>query len=143
MALNIDVLETSFQPLQNIKKDFSSAFYTNLLDDYPEVRPLFVHTKMDQQGNHLFDSLAFVVANLRNADLLEKTLRGLGTRHVKYGVLPKHYPLVGNSLIKTMASFAEDSWTSSVEEAWIEAYSAVTSLMLDGADYSQDVLELK
>ena len=92
MAFNIEVLETSFQLVQDAHQDFPTAFYANLLGDYPEVRSLFAKTQMDEQGDHLFSSLRFVIANLRNTELLERTLKGLGTRHVKYGVLPLHYP---------------------------------------------------
>ncbi|MEE3719709.1 globin family protein [Tumidithrix elongata RA019] len=140
--LNIEILESSFQLVQDSKQDFPTAFYTNLLGDYPEVKPLFAKTKMNEQGDHLFDSLQFVVVNLRNAELLQTTLKGLGTRHVKYGVLPKHYPLVGNSLLKTLASLAGDAWTPEVKQAWVDAYGAIAAVMLEGAEYSAEVLQL-
>ncbi|HAN72962.1 MAG TPA: flavohemoprotein [Planktothrix sp. UBA8407] len=142
MTLNIEVLETSFQLVEGSNQDFSTAFYANLLGDYPEVKPLFANTRMDEQGNHLFDSLKFVVGNLRNSELLEKTLKGLGTRYVKYGVLPQHYPLVGNSLLKTLAELAGDAWTPDVKQAWVDAYTVITTVMLDGANYPADILKL-
>jgi hemoglobin-like flavoprotein len=148
--LDVETLETSFQLVQAVDcearhqcgRDFAGSFYTNLLGDYPELQPLFASTRMDEQGNHLFDSLKFVVANLRKSDLLEKTLTGLGTRHVKYGVLPQHYPLVGSSLLKTMANFAGDAWTPAVEQAWVDAYTAIVSIMLVGADYPVEIVQL-
>jgi hemoglobin-like flavoprotein len=140
--LDVETLETSFQLVQAVNRDFASAFYTNLLGDYPELQPLFANTRMNEQGNHLFDSLKFVVANLRNSELLEKTLTGLGTRHVKYGVLPQHYPLVGSSLLKTMANFAGDGWTPTIERAWVDAYAAIVSIMLAGADYPIEIVQL-
>lgn len=142
MALNIDVLETSFQLVADSHEEFPTAFYANLLNDYPEVKPLFAHTRMDEQGDHLFESLKFVVDNLRNADRLEQALKGLGTRHVKYGVLPQHYPFVGNSLLKTLASLAGDAWTPEVQQAWVDAYAAISTLMLEGADYPAELLQL-
>lgn len=143
MALNIDLLQSSFQLVQDSHQDFPKAFYANLLGDYPEVRPLFANTRMNEQGDHLFESLRFVVANLHNPELLEKTLRGLGTRHVKYGVLPQHYPLVGNSLLKTLASLTGEAWTPEVKQAWEDAYTAIATVMLDGADYPDETLQLR
>ncbi len=140
--LAVETLETSFQLVQAVDRDFASSFYTNLLGDYPELKPLFANTRMDEQGNHLYDSLKFVIANLRQSELLTKTLKGLGTRHVKYGVLPRHYPLVGGSLLKTLASFAGDAWTPTVEQAWVDAYTAIVSIMLEGADYPVEVVAL-
>ncbi len=148
--LDVETLERSFEAVQAVdspgerlrQRDFAGAFYTNLLGNYPEIKPLFANTRMDEQGNHLFDSLKFVVANLRKGEVLEKTLKGLGTRHVKYGVLPQHYPLVGESLLKTMASFAGDAWTPTVKQAWVDAYTAIVTIMLEGADYPVEVLKL-
>jgi hemoglobin-like flavoprotein len=140
--LAVETLEMSFQIVQAVDRDFASSFYANLLGDYPELKPLFANTRMDEQGNHLYDSLKFVVANLRKSELLEQTLKGLGTRHVKYGVLPQHYPLVGGSLLKTLESFAGDAWTPAVEQAWVDAYTAIVSIMLEGADYPGEVVEL-
>ena len=61
---------------------------------------------MDEQENHLFDSLKFLLANLRNSEVLEKNLKCLGNPHLKYGVLPQHYFLVGNSVVKTLGGIA-------------------------------------
>jgi hemoglobin-like flavoprotein len=127
--LDVETLQTSFQLVQAVDRDFAGAFYTNLLGDYPELQPLFANTRMDEQGHHLFDSLKFVVT-------------GLGTRHVKYGVLPQHYPLVGGSLIKTMTNFAGDAWTPKVEQSWVDAYTAIVSIMLVGADYPVEIVQL-
>lgn len=142
MILNIEVLQTSFQLVEDRDQDFKKSFYTNLLGDYPEVKPLFAHTKMDEQRDHLFRSLKFVVENLRNSELLQTTLKGLGTRHVKYGVLPHHYPLVGSSLLKTLAGLAGEAWTPEVKQAWVDAYTVITTVMLEGADYPPEVLKL-
>jgi hemoglobin-like flavoprotein len=140
--LNVEVLEASFQVVQNSDRDFPAAFYANLLNDYPDVQPLFASTQMEKQGHQLANSLKFVVDNLRNSELLISTLQGLGTRHVQYGALPQHYPAVGNSLLKTMASFAGTAWTPDVKQAWVDAYGVITMMMLEGADYPPELLEL-
>lgn len=143
MALQIERLESSFSQIRDQGDVFTHHFYTNLFGDYPEVQPLFAKTNMQKQGKHLFDSLVLVVDNLQNPEVLVQTLEGLGTRHVKYGVLPAHYPMVGGSLLKALSICLGNSWTHDVEEAWIEAYGAVTELMLAGAEYPADSLALQ
>jgi hemoglobin-like flavoprotein len=86
---------------------------------------------MAEQGKKLFTSLELTIDSLRKPDFLTATLQGLGTRHIKYGVLPKHYPMVGNSLLKSLASSLGTGWTNEVKQAWIEAYPAITQLMLE------------
>jgi hemoglobin-like flavoprotein len=143
MSLNVDLLERSFALVKGNGVEFSSQFYATLFLDHPAVQPLFANTHLQSQGEKLFASLVLVVNNLRNPEALENALKGLGTRHVKYGVLPQHYPLVGASLLKTFAmSLAPTDWTPEVQQAWADAYGAVTKLMLEGADYPPEILTL-
>jgi hemoglobin-like flavoprotein len=143
MSLNVDLLERSFALVKENGEEFSSQFYATLFSDHPAVQPLFANTHLQTQGKKLFDSLVLVVDNLRNPEALENALKGLGTRHVKYGALPQHYPLVGASLLKTFAaSLAPTDWTPEVHQAWADAYGAVTQLMLEGADYPPEILTL-
>ena len=143
MSLNVDLLERSFALVKGNGEEFSSQFYATLFQDHPAVQPLFANTHLKTQGDKLFASLVLVVDNLRNPEALENALKGLGTRHVKYGALPQHYPLVGASLLKTFAaSLAPTDWTPEVQQAWVDAYGAVTQLMLEGADYPPEILTL-
>jgi hemoglobin-like flavoprotein len=143
MSLNVDLLERSFALVKGRGEEFSSQFYATLFLDHPAVQPLFANTHLQTQGKKLFDSLVLVVDNLRNPEALENALKGLGTRHVKYGALPQHYPLVGASLLKTFATSLDPTdWTPEVQQAWADAYGAVTQLMLEGADYPPEILTL-
>ncbi len=96
---------------------------------------------MEEQGKKLFASLVLVVDALRKPEVLENALKGLGTRHVKYGVLPQHYPMVGGALLKTFEALLGSDWTPELKQAWIDAYGSVTQLMLEGADYPTESLK--
>ena len=140
MSLNVELLESSFAQIKEREAEFSAHFYTNLFADYPIVKPLFTNSDMVEQQKKLFKSLVLVVDNLRKSDVLTGALKGLGTRHVKYGVLPEHYPMVGSTLLKVFAICLEEAWTPDVERAWIEAYGVVAQVMLDGAEYPAEIL---
>jgi hemoglobin-like flavoprotein len=142
MSLNVERLEQSFKLVKAHETEFTTQFYRNLFADYPVVEPLFANTHMSEQGEKLFASLVLVVGVLRQPEALEKALKGLGTRHVKYGVLPEHYPMVGSALLKAFEGVLNADWTPEVKEAWIGAYGAVTQLMLEGADYPPETLQL-
>ena len=98
---------------------------------------------MASQKKMLLNSLVMVVENLHHPDVLDKALRGLGARHVKYGALPEHYPLVGGALLTTFEQYLQEKWTPDVKQAWVGAYGAISEIMLDGADYSQGEVALK
>ncbi len=142
MSLQVDLLEQSFGKVAPQADDFVMSFYDNLFTDYPAAKPLFEHSDMKKQGQMLKGGLVMVMENLNNPDVLSKALGGLGARHVKYGALPEHYPLVGNSLLKTFEQYLKEDWTEETKTAWVEAYGAITALMLEGADYSSSEVDL-
>ncbi|MGA0200016.1 MAG: globin domain-containing protein, partial [Prochlorotrichaceae cyanobacterium] len=99
MSLQVELLEQSFNQVKPKAGEFAASFYETLFTDAPAAKPLFAHSNMDEQQTKLLKSLVFVVENLRNPDALSGALEGLGARHVKYGALPEHYPLVGAALL--------------------------------------------
>lgn len=138
MSLQVELLEESFGKVAPRAEEFATSFYDNLFTDYPAAKPLFASTDLASQQKKLLASLVFVVKNLRKPDALTGALEGLGARHVKYGALPEHYPLVGASLLKTFESFLGNDWTEEVKQAWVDAYGVITEVMLKGANYSQE-----
>lgn len=140
MSLNVELLESSFLQIKEQETEFTTHFYTNLFADYPELKPLFANIHMEEQARKLFKSLVLVVKSLRRPDVLASTLKSLGTRHIQYRVLPEHYPMVGSTLLKTFSICLEEAWTPNTEQAWSEAYAAVTQLMLSGAQYPAKIM---
>ena len=141
-GLNVELLEQSFDEIKPVANKFVASFYDNLFTAHPEAKPLFETTNMEAQKQKLLNSLVLVVENLRVPDALNGALRGLGARHVKYGALPEHYPLVGDALLTTFEQYLQDKWTPQVKQAWVDAYGAISEIMLDGADYSEAEIAL-
>src|SRR5215472_3662251 len=131
MTLQIELLETSFQAITPCGEEFVTAFYERLFTRFPQTRSFFASTDMKEQRKKLLGALALVIQNLRKPEVLTSALQGLGRRHVAYGVLPEHYPIVGTILLDTFADFLGDDWTPAYQNAWAEAYEAVCSIMLE------------
>lgn len=143
MPLQVELLEKSFDLVKPRADEFASSFYDNLFSTYPEAQPLFATTDMAAQKKKLVGSLVLVIENLRTPDTLTSALKGLGARHVRYGALPEHYPLVGNALLMTFEQYLGGDWTPATKQAWIDAYGAISTLMLEGADYNAEDLALE
>lgn len=139
MSLNVEVLEKSFERVKLQANDFAFSFYQNLLTDYPQLRPLFAKTNMEEQQQKLMMSLVLVIENLRNPNYLKIILKNLGERHVSYGAIEQHYPMVGAALLKTFESYLGVDWTLEVKQAWIDAYGVLVDLMLEGAKNSETI----
>src|SRR5260370_12962919 len=101
MTLHIELLESSFQAIAPRGEEFVTAFYERLFTSFPQTRAFFASTDMKEQRKKLLGALALVIQNLRKPEELTSALKGLGQRHVAYGVRPKHYPIVEPDLIET------------------------------------------
>ncbi len=132
MALNVELIEHSFQQISVRGEQVATVFYERLLSAFPEIRPLFSDVDMGQQRKKFLDALCFVVQTLRQPEVIAKKLKKLGAQHQAFGVFPEHYPLVGAVLLETLAEFLQEGWTSDLREAWTEAYGEVARVMLDG-----------
>ena len=133
MTLQIELLETSFQAIAPCGEAFVKTFYERLFTHFPQTRAFFASTDMKEQRKKLLGALALVIQNLRKPEVLTSALHGLGQRHVAYGVLPEHYPIVGAVLLGTFEDFLGERWTPAYHDAWAQAYEAVCSIMLEGA----------
>ena len=140
MALHIELLETSFQAIAPRGEAFVTAFYDRLFTTYPQTRAFFASTDMKEQRKKLLGALLLVIQNLRKPEVLTSALKGLGCRHVEYGVRPEHYPIVGAILLETFANFLGDAWTPEYHDAWAQAYEVVCSIMLEGAETAPGLL---
>lgn len=134
LGLQIELLESSFQAIAPCGEAFVTAFYERLFTRFPQTRAFFASTDMKEQRKHLLGALALVVQNLRKPEVLTSALKGLGRRHIAYGVRPEHYPLVGAVLLETFADFLGERWTPAYRDAWVQAYEAVSAIMLEGAN---------
>ena len=133
MALQIELLESSFQAIAPCGETFVTAFYERLFTQFPQTRAFFTSTDMKEQRKKLLGALVLVIQNLRKPEVLTSALKGLGQRHVAYGVRPEHYPIVGAVLLETFSDVLGERWTPAYHDAWAQAYEAICSIMLEGA----------
>jgi hemoglobin-like flavoprotein len=128
MTLQVFILEQSFNRILMQKQAFAEAFYDQLFERFPQVKPLFINTDLKRQQNKLLGALTMVVSNLRHPEKLAEPLKELGRRHEFYHVLSEHYPMVGTILVQTLARF-DSEWTLELQMAWIGAYETIVEQM--------------
>jgi hemoglobin-like flavoprotein len=108
-----------------------------LFETAPAVQPLFEHTDLKKQKAMLLATLVLLRKSLRDLEAIAPKLRQLGARHVAYGALPEHYPIVADVMLASMAEIAGDAWTPDVETAWAGALGLVATAMLEGVAEAQ------
>ncbi len=109
-------------------------FYEILFERYPQVRPLFGRNSGDNQARMLQDAIVAALDHIEDGEWLAQTMGAMGAKHIGYGVTDEMYPMVGESLIATLAELCGERWTAEHEAAWARVYGALTDLALAGAD---------
>jgi hemoglobin-like flavoprotein len=133
MAIDVEMLEESFDLVAPQGDELMRVFYENLFEAAPSVQPLFARVDMDRQRQALLNMLLVLRESLQDLDDIVPDLEELGARHVDYGAQPEHYPVVGEVLIGSMAQVAGDAWKPEYTAAWEEAFPVVQGVMLSGA----------
>jgi hemoglobin-like flavoprotein len=140
MALNVELLRSSFDLVVARQPQVTPRFYEILFSRYPQVKPLFGKNGA-KQAEMLQQALVAVMEHLEDAAWLTETLEAMGRKHVDYGVSDEMYAMVGDSLLATLAEIAGSDWTPALAAAWTEAYGAIAGLMQQGAAKSRSAAE--
>lgn len=129
--LNPAAVRESFAAVTAAPRVVAGDFYGYLFARSPHLRPMFP-PQMNRQNERLFAALVKIVGLLDRPDVLSGYLAQLGRDHRKYGVVPEHYPLVGQALLSALRRHAAE-WSPETEDAWAAAYGCAADLMIAGA----------
>ncbi|MDL9948329.1 globin domain-containing protein [Gordonia sp. ABSL11-1] len=129
--MNRQLLEESLAIVDLPDDGLTLRFYEILFARYPAVQPMF-RRDITTQADMLRTAIISVLDHLDNAEWLSSNLGWLGRRHAGMGVTPPMYDAVGECMIAAMAEIGGDAWTSEMSDAWTDALTAVSSMMVDG-----------
>lgn len=129
----ICAIQETFARMVAAGDDAAAYFYGWLFSHQPRLRLLFPPA-MDEQRDRLLTALARIVEGMSTPEEMAVYLGQLGRDHRKYSVQPEMYEVVGNALIATLRAFAGGAFTPAAEEAWIQAYSAASAIMIRAAE---------
>jgi NAD(P)H-flavin reductase/hemoglobin-like flavoprotein len=125
-------LKESFARAAAYGDEVALFFYSHLFLGHPETRAMFP-VSMASQRDKLLNALGRIIADVSSHDDLVPFLQGLGRDHRKFGTLAGHYPVVGASLIATLAHFNGAEWTDDLARDWTEAFTVIAQVMTDAA----------
>ncbi|MDJ0718387.1 MAG: globin family protein [Prochloraceae cyanobacterium] len=132
MSIKVELLDNSFNLIRPRIEEFVTSFYENLFSAHPEFKVFFMKTDMVEQKKMLIGALTLALKNIHKPELIATTLKRLGARHVKYGAEADYYPSFCDALLITLEDYLDSHWTEEMKQAWIDAYNAITQLMLEG-----------
>jgi nitric oxide dioxygenase len=127
----IELVQSSFQQVLPIADVAGEMFYGRIFELAPETRALF-DDDIRPQAKRTMAAVKVAVDGLDRLEKVAPFLIKLGARHVRYGVRPEHFDLVGEALLWTLEQGLGEAFMSDVREAWVEVWSIVAGAMLTG-----------
>ena len=128
VAANLEANGVAF-----FKEIFTLAPEALSLFSFKDEPNLFESAKLKTHATKVMSTVGVAVAGLVDVGKLVPVLKGLGAKHVGYGVLPAHYEVVGQALLNTLEKGLGELWTPEVRAAWSSVYGVVSSTMIAGA----------
>ena len=126
----IELVKKTWSQVSGNPDAVAELFYGKLFATAPQVRPLFPED-MKEQGAKLMQMLAVAVANLDRLGDVRPALVALAERHVDYGTVPEHYPVVGQVLLDTLDEGLGEDFTPEVRATWAEVYGKLSDIMIE------------
>ncbi|HAN53394.1 MAG TPA: NO-inducible flavohemoprotein, partial [Pseudomonas sp.] len=132
-AEQIALIKATVPLLESGGEALTNHFYKLLLSEHPEVRPLFnqAHQASGEQPRALANGVLMYARHIDRLDALGPLVAQIINKHVALQVLPEHYPLVGNCLLRAIREvLGEAIATDAVIEAWAAAYQQLADLLI-------------
>jgi nitric oxide dioxygenase len=132
-AEQIALIKATVPWLESGGEALTNHFYKLLLSEHPEVRPLFnqAHQASGEQPRALANGVLMYARHIDRLDALGPLVAQIINKHVALQVLPEHYPLVGNCLLRAIREvLSEAIATDAVIDAWAAAYQQLADLLI-------------
>ncbi|WP_250453526.1 NO-inducible flavohemoprotein [Caballeronia sp. ATUFL_M2_KS44] len=108
-------------------------FYAMMLDEYPEVRPMFnqAHQASGAQQRALANGVLMYARHIDELEKLGGLVGQIINKHVALNIQAEHYPIVGACLLRAIREvLGEEIATDAVIEAWAAAYQQLADLLI-------------
>ncbi|MDM0105709.1 NO-inducible flavohemoprotein [Variovorax sp. J22R24] len=134
ITATVPLLETGGEAL-------TTHFYSILLGEHPEVRPLFnqANQASGDQPRALANGVLMYARNIDRLEALGELAGQIVNKHVALQVQPEHYPIVGACLLRAIREvLGPQIATDEVIEAWAAAYGQLADLLIGAEKQAYD-----
>jgi nitric oxide dioxygenase len=117
-------------------RDITEHFYPLMFNRYPQVLEFF--NKANQgKGNQrqaLANAVIAYAKNIEHLELLGDAVSLIAQKHCSLGILPEHYPIVGECLLESICSVLGDAATVDIVDAWAAAYQQLANILIQAEE---------
>ncbi|MCH7322135.1 NO-inducible flavohemoprotein [Solibacillus sp. MA9] len=128
----IDVIKSTVPVLEVHGVTITKTFYHNLFRDNPTLLNIFNHTNQSKgrQQTALANTVYAAAQHIDNLEPIVPVVVQIAHKHVSLGVLPEHYPIVGQYLLGAIKEVLGDAATDEIIDAWAKAYGVIADIFI-------------
>lgn len=122
-AESIAVVKATAPVVAEHALEITTLFYKTMFKNKPEVMHYFnkAHQVGQAQPKALADSVIAYATHIEELDKLGPLIQKIAERHVALAILPEHYLIVHENLMKAIAEVLGDAVTPEIAAGWSEA----------------------
>ena len=126
----ISLVKSTAQLITENQYDITDRMYELLFEKYPQFKKLFKNdTKLNR--SRVADAISAYAVNIDKVNILTSALKEIAKVHVKAGVKPEYYVMLGTCLIDAMQEVLDTSATDEFIYAWREAYRYLSAILIE------------
>lgn len=133
------IVKSTVPLLESGGEALTTHFYKMLMRDYPQVQPLFnrTHQHSGDQPRALANGVLMYARHIDRLEELGALAGQIINKHVAVQVMPEHYPMVGDCLLRAIREvLGAEIATDEVIAAWGAAYQQLADILI-GAEKQQ------
>lgn len=128
----IDIIKSTVPVLEVHGVAITKTFYKNLFIAHPELLNIFNHTNQEKgrQQTALANTVYAAAKHIDNLEAIVPAVMLIAHKHRSLGVLPEHYPIVGEFLLKAIKEVLGEAATDEIINAWAQAYGVIADIFI-------------
>jgi nitric oxide dioxygenase len=125
-----DVIKQTLPVVKANAEDITAVFYPLMFEAYPQVKAYFneAHQLEGTQRRALANAVVAYAENLDRLEVLGDALAVIIHKHASLNILPEHYPIVGECLLKAIREVLGVG--DEVINAWGAAYQQLADILI-------------
>lgn len=113
-------------------EEITKEFYKILFSEHPQVRSMFNAAKQQdgRQPKALANAVLDALENIENLEAIQDSIGRISKIHVKLGVQPEQYPIVGQCLLRAIRNVLGTQASDEVLNALSEGYQKIANFYI-------------
>ncbi|MGG0737694.1 NO-inducible flavohemoprotein [Niallia taxi] len=128
----IEIIKSTVPVLEVHGTAITTHFYKTLFTNHPELLNIFNHANQREgkQQTALANAVYAAALHIDKLGAIIPVVKQIAQKHRALGVLPEHYPIVGETLLKSIKEVLGDAATDEIIGAWSEAYGVIADAFI-------------